>query len=479
MAFFLGNTRSFHRVQLFSSKSVVCLAITCQYKRDFGTSKANDYSGSNRSNRKKAFQYGSKYQDKAYSISDPSSAPSFSPRKPSSEEYGRDRSDGDRPRDHFLSSARPVGGRAREIFASANRANSDCSRERSSSPTYRPSNRPKSSDSSDLPARFNHAGHSDRMDLQEGRLSSLDRPREHFGNFDRSRDNRSDRYNSRPPSYPYRTDNELRAPPAYGYYDGDHIYGINPVRLALLAKRRKVSELLVQVDMDISNKKDGKAAQDILILAKSQGIGIKELSKHDLNMLAENRPHQGFILRASARDFIDIDELEYATNHKTVLVLDEVWDPQNFGALLRTAHYLRADKVVVCAKNSAPLSPVVSKASAGAMESMDIYSTSNLMKFLDKSKVNHWQVIGTQLGERSVSLSTVPLIKPTMLILGNEGHGIRTNILNRCDHLVKIDCGLPAVAGAGEGYSGEMDVDSLNVSVTGGILLHYLLTASK
>ncbi len=79
-------------------------------------------------------------------------------------------------------------------------------------------------------------------------------------------------------------------------------------------------------------------------------------------------------------------------NCRCVLALDEVWDPQNFGALLRTAFFLKCDKVVVCSKNSAPLSPAVSRASAGAMEVMPVYSTDNMMKFLDKSRENGWQV---------------------------------------------------------------------------------------
>ena len=77
---------------------------------------------------------------------------------------------------------------------------------------------------------------------------------------------------------------------------------------------------------------------------------------------------------------------------RCVLVLDEVWDPQNFGALLRTAYFLGCDQVVTCSKNSAPLSPAVSKASSGAMELMDVYSSSNLMRFLDRSKANGWKV---------------------------------------------------------------------------------------
>ena len=77
---------------------------------------------------------------------------------------------------------------------------------------------------------------------------------------------------------------------------------------------------------------------------------------------------------------------------RCVLALDEVWDPQNLGALLRTCHFLACDSVVVCAKNSAPLSAAVSKASAGAMELMEISSTNNMMRFLDESRNNGWQV---------------------------------------------------------------------------------------
>lgn len=153
---------------------------------------------------------------------------------------------------------------------------------------------------------------------------------------------------------------------------------------------------------------------------------------------------------------------------RVVLVLDEVCDPQNLGALLRSAHFLQVDKVVVCAKNSAPLSPATSKASAGAMESMVVYSTKNLMKFLDNCKKNEWQVVGTALSDDSISLSELPLTKPTVLVLGNEGHGVRTNILNRCNLLVRI--GNPPA---------HSDVDSLNVSVTGGILLHHLTNVKR
>lgn len=305
-----------------------------------------------------------------------------------------------------------------------------------------------------------------------------------------------------------------KSEPTYGYYEGDHLYGISPVRVALLSKRRKFKELLTQSGMDIDNKKDGKAAAEILRLATSMNLEVKEFSKHDLNMLSDNRPHQGFILRAEPLKFKRIGGLEAPVGNGCVLALDEVWDPQNFGALLRTSYFLGVEKVVVCAKNSAPLSPAVSKASAGAVEVMEnIYTTDNLMKFLDKSREAGWQVVGTALSDESMPLADLPVEQPTIVVLGNEGHGIRTNILRRCTHLVRIDgggsnsdsggivgsvdsmdsvegssgdvlAGVESDAGAGEMKKGKSDaaaalVDSLNVSVTGGIILHHLLASLK
>jgi 21S rRNA (GM2251-2'-O)-methyltransferase len=291
-------------------------------------------------------------------------------------------------------------------------------------------------------------------------------------------------------------DNDEPREKPYGDYDGDHLYGVSPIKAALISDRRKVEELLVQEGMNLATKKDSKGAADILALAKKRGIPIREFPKHDLNMLSDNRPHQGFVLRASPLRFRRLEGSQAlaaqphgtvatagareeggttstsSTRHKVVLALDEVWDPQNFGALLRTAHFLPGvAEVVVCAKNSAPLSETVSKASAGAMESVEVCSVDNMMKFLDNSVKEGWYVVGTSLGSDSMLMQDVPRDRPTILVLGNEGHGIRTNVLRRCTHLVRIDGG--DATGAGEG------VDSLNVSVTGGIMLHHLSSSSE
>ena len=116
---------------------------------------------------------------------------------------------------------------------------------------------------------------------------------------------------------------------------GDHIYGIAPVRLAFEARRRNFKELIVQEAMFLANKKDEKSATEIMERAKELDISVREMSKIDMNKLCDNRPHQGFILRATKLNFEEIVEMSRINEYKVVLALDEVWDPQNFGALIR------------------------------------------------------------------------------------------------------------------------------------------------
>lgn len=247
-------------------------------------------------------------------------------------------------------------------------------------------------------------------------------------------------------------------------------------------------ELYVQESTSASQKKDKSAAEGIQQLANTLAIPIHRKSKHDLNMLTDSRPHQGLVLKADPLRFQAIDALPQTqasaerdiptttaaasqTRQPCWLLLDEVVDPQNFGALLRTAYFLGVDGVVTCAKNSAPLSPAVSKASAGAMEVLTVHSATNLMKFIDKSRLHGWSIIGAALEDRAVEISDIVVGKPTALVLGNEGTGLRTNVKVRCSSLVKIS--------AASGASTANNVDSLNVSVTGGIMLHHLVRSAK
>lgn len=217
-----------------------------------------------------------------------------------------------------------------------------------------------------------------------------------------------------------------------------------------------------------------KAAELVVELAKERGIPIHTVDKGVLNTLSGDRPHQGYVLRCGKLDFESISSVPLSEK-KLWLCLDEVVDPQNLGALLRSAYFLSADDigVVVCAKNSAPPSPVVSAASAGALELANVHATSNLPRLLAQAQQDGFRIVGASssvpAGEAQVySLTDLPSsVEPTILVLGSEGFGLRTLVAKACTDFVCIP------GGAGDG------VDSLNASAMRSILLWHLLNSSK
>ena len=232
------------------------------------------------------------------------------------------------------------------------------------------------------------------------------------------------------------------------------------------------------------------AAEQVEQLAEERGVPIARVDKGVLNALSGNRPHQGYVLRCGSLSFESLSKIphpdEDADAPRLWLILDEVIDPQNLGALLRSAYFLGGEDigVLVCSKNSAPPSPVVSAASAGALEVTNVWSTSNLPRTLNKAQEDGFRIVGASssvpLGEETEMYELNKLPKddrPTLLVLGSEGSGLRTLVARACTEFVKI----PGAV-SDEEHDDEEDssgVDSLNVSVTGGILLWHLLNAQQ
>ncbi|KAG8055483.1 hypothetical protein GUJ93_ZPchr0001g33063 [Zizania palustris] len=280
---------------------------------------------------------------------------------------------------------------------------------------------------------------------------------------------------------------------------GQGVYGVGPVLAALMSGRREFYALYMQEGMDLSGinnkkKKDKKGVEKVRQLAERIGLKIIEASKHDLNMVVDNRPHQGLVLDASPLEMVNTKELEPVRvdggKAPVWVALDEVMDPQNLGAIIRSAYFFGAEGVVLCAKNSAPLSGVVSKASAGSLELIELLSCRNMMQFLSSSAENGWRVLGGTVAPKAIPLSEVAPGEPTILVLGSEGTGLRPLVERSCSHLVRIPgnvdgsvVGVDTDTDAGEegdDYSGNHDmksflaVESLNVSVAAGVLLYHL-----
>ncbi|KAK1667166.1 hypothetical protein QYE76_055325 [Lolium multiflorum] len=308
---------------------------------------------------------------------------------------------------------------------------------------------------------------------------------------------------------------------------GEGVYGVGPVLAALTAGRREFYALYTQEGMDLSRsnkkKKDKKAIEKVLLMAETMGLKVVEASKHDLNMVVDNRPHQGLVLDASPLEMVNTKELDRVRvdggKAPVWIALDEVMDPQNLGAIIRSAYFFGAEGVVLCAKNSAPLSGVVSKASAGSLELIELLSCRNMMQFLSSSAENGWRVLGGTVAPKAIPLSEVTTGEPTILVLGSEGTGLRPLVERSCTHLVKIagngagfvvgegsdgngdgfaageetdgngdgfvvgeeiDATDADIGEEGDNYSGNQDmksflaVESLNVSVAAGVLLYHL-----
>ncbi|XP_028806605.1 uncharacterized protein LOC114761407 [Neltuma alba] len=279
---------------------------------------------------------------------------------------------------------------------------------------------------------------------------------------------------------------------------GEGVYGVGPVLAALSAGRREFYALYAQEGLDLSSnnrkKKDKKGFERVLRIAEKIGLSVKEASKHDLNMVVDNRPHQGLVLDASPLEMVKIKELDPISVEEgrgcLWVALDEVTDPQNLGAIIRSAYYFGASGIVLCAKNSAPLSGVVSKASAGSLELMELRYCKNMMQFLVSSSENGWRVLGGSVSSKAVSLDDIVPGPPTILVLGSEGTGLRPLVEKSCTHLVRIPGNIPVDLTAseldgettglnceisGKDFQSYLAVESLNVSVAAGVLLHHLI----
>ena len=239
---------------------------------------------------------------------------------------------------------------------------------------------------------------------------------------------------------------------------GDWLYGITPVEEALRAGRRHFRELLVRVGAD------SERIQKIRQLAADRKLPIVEYDRVEFDRHLRGQNHQGVALNCGALPLQNSRDLLEGPLDGVVLALDQVEDPQNFGALIRTAAFLGARAVLVHRKKRAPISATVSKASAGAVEFFDIFECGNLSDALQRFERAGWRIIGSALDENAQPVSALAPGGPSILVMGNEGRGLRALTIKRCTELVMIP------------RRGE--AESLNVSVAAGILLARLIEAN-
>lgn len=262
-----------------------------------------------------------------------------------------------------------------------------------------------------------------------------------------------------------------RSTPESGAENHETVFGIAPCLLALTHGRRKAHKLFVK-DGETSNR---SSVVKVCEEAHRRGVQVHRVSKKDLDKMSSGRVHQGVCLQASPLRYLTEDSVPKRSDNRPPLwlVLEEIQDPMNLGAILRSAYFLGVDRVASSLQDSCPLSPVVSKASSGVMEVFGVYGYENLEDMLRLKASQGWQVVGT-VGTEAEESHVIPvtqcsdfqLTKPTLLLMGGEGEGLSKELLSVCQTLLSIPAGRELFPG----------IESLNVSVATGILLHSLLS---
>ncbi|MCG8423199.1 MAG: 23S rRNA (guanosine(2251)-2'-O)-methyltransferase RlmB [Proteobacteria bacterium] len=240
------------------------------------------------------------------------------------------------------------------------------------------------------------------------------------------------------------------------------VYGVGPVGELL---RRRTGDIAV---LYVSEQRKARTRDPVAELARearSRGVNVEPRSRADLDVLAGVRQHQGAVAIAGDYVYADPDQLMASASAKNpeqpglVLALDGVRDPHNLGAIVRSAYLFGADGIFVTKDRAAPITPVVTKVSAGATEHMAICRVTNLVRTLGQLKDAGFWICGLAPGPGARPLYQIDGRTSLSLVLGTEGTGIRKLVARTCDFRAAIPMSGPQVG-------------SLNVSVAAGVALY-------
>jgi 23S rRNA (guanosine2251-2'-O)-methyltransferase len=231
------------------------------------------------------------------------------------------------------------------------------------------------------------------------------------------------------------------------------IYGINPVKVLLRQPETGLTKII------IASGRGGAVVAEIIETARQKKIPVEFLVRQRLDELAGRLDHQGVIGLREAFVYADLGVLiknrSKSFNFDLILILDSIMDPQNLGSIIRTAHCLGANGVVIPTDRAAPVTASVIKASAGSAEQLPVARVTNLSQAIDYLKDQGFWVFGAE-AHAGTNLREMDFNCPVVLVLGGEAKGIRPLIKKKCDFLLTIP-----MAGS---------FDSFNVAVAAGII---------
>jgi 23S rRNA (guanosine2251-2'-O)-methyltransferase len=224
------------------------------------------------------------------------------------------------------------------------------------------------------------------------------------------------------------------------------LYGKQVVR-QVLKENSRVKKLYLQA-----------ASPELEALAKKAGVTVVYADRKKLNRIADSEHHQGCAVEIEPYQTVSLDELIRGKKgtYGFLIMLDEIEDPHNLGAVLRTADAVNADGVIFKKTHNAGLTPTVAKVSAGAIDTVKCAAVTNLTQALKELKKQGYWIVGADMD--GADYRTLEYDFHTVLVIGNEGKGISRLVRENCDHIVSLPM--------------RGTISSLNASVSAGILMY-------
>jgi 23S rRNA (guanosine2251-2'-O)-methyltransferase len=231
---------------------------------------------------------------------------------------------------------------------------------------------------------------------------------------------------------------------------------INPLLEALRSSPLRVTKVFIQRDTERNR------IAEIIRLARSRGVPVVWVPKRRLDLMEKH--HQGVVALFSPKAFTSVESILSASRTPFLLLLDGIEDPQNLGAIIRTAESAGVDGLILPERRSAGLSDVVSSVSAGALEHMKIARVKNIAGSMDSLKKKGLWFVGAE-GGCSNYWFDFDYTVPVGLVLGSEGKGLRPLVRKKCDKILSI----PRLG----------EVASLNVASAAAIFIYEVVRQRK
>lgn len=244
----------------------------------------------------------------------------------------------------------------------------------------------------------------------------------------------------------------------------EYIYGKNICKALIIDNSNIIIKALITENLELIN------------LLKQNNVKYEIVSKQFLEKLIKTDKHQGIVLAIKEYQYFELDQLIKIVKNKIdylnqtplqnekklqplIVILDQIEDPHNFGAILRTCWAIKVDGIIIMNRRQVQVNATVAKTSVGALFHVPISKVTNLSATIKKLKDIGFWVISTSLKAETI-YNKIDYNFPIVLIVGNEGKGVSMNLLNNSDYLVKIP------------LYGE--AESLNVSVATALMLYQI-----